>query len=199
MNKNSLLNIFNFSPLNVIRKHMSLVSSAADSLEIFFVYVLQENWGEAKNICHNIKKLENKADIIKKNFQQKFTMQILLPISTMDLLNLVLLQDKIANISKNIVIKIIDRKIKFPEHIHQELISYLKKNLVAINLAKDIVNELDDLLESAFGENEIKILQKMISALDYIEKESDAMERKLRHQIFQLEKLMPAIEIMVIY
>ena len=62
-----------------------------------------------------------------------------------------------------------------------------------------MIDELDSLLESGFRGSEVKIVEDMIMTLDKIEHDSDQMLAEIRHSIFEIEKELPAIEIIFFY
>ncbi len=56
------------------------------------------------------------------------------------------------------------------------------------------INELDQLLESGFRGNEVKLVENMIVELDKIEQETDALEIIVRSQLFAIENtLQPCV------
>ena len=59
--------------------------------------------------------------------------------------------------------------------------------------------ELDELVETGFSGNEVKVVQSMIKKLDKIEADTDKLERKIREKLFKIENDMPPLEAMFLY
>ena len=63
----------------------------------------------------------------------------------------------------------------------------------------ELLDELDELLETGFRGSEVKIVEEMILQLDKIEHDCDDQLAEIRHQIFELEKQIPPIEVFFLY
>ena len=79
------------------------------------------------------------------------------------------------------------------------LMPFLDRCLDAAKQACQAINELDQLLESGFRGSELSIVEEMIMTLDAIEHDSDQKLADMRHRIFEIEKDLPAIDIIFLY
>ncbi len=199
LTSNPFYGLFGRSPITPIQKHMDIVVECSEKLLPFLQAVFAENWQEAEKEHKEIILLEKKADIIKKEIRQRLPKGLFLPVPRSDLLNMLRIQDKIANKSKDIAGIIVGRHIKFPEVIKKAYNDLFLKSLEATNQAKKAINELDELLETGFGGKEVDIVEEMISDLDDIEHETDEIQIKLRYALFQIEKDLPPIDVMFLY
>ena len=86
-----------------------------------------------------------------------------------------------------------------PETLSTLFMPFLLRCLDAAKQACKAINELDELLESGFRGSEVKIVEDMIVTLDEIEHDSDEKLAEIRHRIFELEKDLPAIEVIFLY
>lgn len=122
-----------------------------------------------------------------------------MPISRRDLLEVLTMQDKIANKAKDIAGLIIGRKIILPEALHEAFLEYVERCIDASAQAQNAINELDELMETGFGGKEMKLMESMIKKLDSIESETDKIQVKIRSAVFAKEKEMNPVEVMFLY
>ena len=124
---------------------------------------------------------------------------LFLPVPRSDLLDLLSTQDKIANRAKDIAGIMLGRKMEIPKQLQKPVTEYLKRSLAASEQAVKVINELDELVETAFGAREIKLIETMITKLNSIELETDEIEVKVRSELFIIEKDLAPVDVMFLY
>lgn len=195
----NLFNMFGPSPIKPIEKHIRKSHQAAKLLYPFFEAVLKSEWEKASELREQIIHFEKEADAIKRDLRLHLPTGLFLPVSRTDLLELLSVQDRIANKAEDIAGLIYSRKMVIPETLKPLFLPFLARCLDASKQACKAINELDDLLESGFRGNEVKIVEEMILKLDEIEHDSDDMLAEIREKIFELEQELPAIDIVFLY
>ena len=195
----SIFNVFGPSPIRPIEQHIHKTHQCAKQLYPFIEAVIARDWEKAAEIQKKISQLEKEADIIKRNLRLHLPTGLFLPVSRTDLLELLSAQDRIANKAENIAGLIMSRRMVIPEALTPYFLPFLKRCLDASRQACKAINELDELLETGFRGNEVKIVEEMIMVLDEIEHDCDDMLADMRHRIFELEKELSAIEIVFLY
>lgn len=195
----SIFNVFGPSPIRPIEQHIRKAHLCAKQLNPFFEAVLKQDWLTANDIKQKIALLEKEADGIKRDLRLHLPTGLFLPVSRTDLLELLSAQDRIANTAEDIAELIMGRKMLFPPSLSALLIALLNRSLDASKQACKAINELDELLESGFRGSEVKIVEEMIMTLDEIEHDCDDKLADIRQRIFELEKELPAIEIVFLY
>ena len=85
-----------------------------------------------------------------------------------DLLELLLVQDKIANRAKDVAGIVIGRKLEIPESIVDEFLEFVDRCVDATKQARKSVRELDELFTAGFRGAEAKLVSAMIEELDRI-------------------------------
>lgn len=195
----SIFNMFGPSPIRPIEQHIRKVHQCARQLYPFFEAVLKKDWNTARTIQEKIIVLEKEADLIKRDLRLHLPTGLFLPVSRTDLLELLSAQDRIANKAEDIAGLIISRQMTIPEVLTPVFMPFLHRSLDASKQACKAINELDELLETGFRGSEVKIVEEMILTLDEIEHDSDEKLADIRRSIFELEKELPAIEIMFLY
>ncbi|MCC5792604.1 MAG: TIGR00153 family protein [Legionellaceae bacterium] len=191
--------MFGPSPIRPIEQHIHKCYHCAKQLYPFFEAVIAGNWEEAAKIQKKIGALEKEADHIKRNLRLHLPTGLFLPVSRTDLLELLSAQDRIANKAEHIAGLIMSRNMVIPESITPYFLPFLSRCLDASKQACKAINELDELLETGFRGSEVKIVEDMIMVLDEIEHDCDDMLADIRHRIFDLEKDLPAIEVVFLY
>lgn len=195
----NIFNMFGPSPIKPIEQHIHKAYHCAKQLHPLFEAVLQEDWDTAGALKDKITQLEREADLIKRNLRLHLPTGLFLPVARTDLLELLSVQDHIANTAQDIAGLVLGRKMIMPEPLKPLLMPFLSRCLDAAKLACKAINELDELLETGFRGNEVTLVEEMIVKLDEIEHDCDTQLAEIRHHIFELEKDLPALDIFFLY
>src|SRR5579872_5288074 len=187
------LNMFGRSPIRPLEEHMAKVHLCVKELEPFFAAVFAGNWQEVEKLQQKIAHLENEADDLKRDLRLHFPKSLFMPVPRSDLLELLNVQDRLANKAKDIAGMVLGRKMSFPENAKPLFIEYLKRSIDASKQANLAINELDELCETGFSGNEIKLVEGMIATLSQIERDTDEQQIHLRQIIFALEEKLPPV------
>jgi predicted phosphate transport protein (TIGR00153 family) len=191
--------MFARSPFMPMQEHIAKAQECAAELIPFFQAVIDEDWDKASDIQQRITALENEADDLKREIRQNLPGNLFLPVPRTDLLDLVRMQDKIANKSKDIAGLILGRQMTFPSVIQQGMIDFLRTALQTTDQAKTAMNELDELVTSGFRGHEIDIVERLLTELDRLEYETDEHERNLRAALFAVERDLYPVDVMFLY
>lgn len=191
--------IFGSSPVSPLQKHMAKVYACATELVPLFNAVINEDWDEVARLQKLISDLEREADVLKKALRLNLPKGLFMPVSRQDLLEVLLMQDKIANKSKDIAGTILGRHMTLPDPIQEDYIRFVERCVAACKQARKAINEFDELVETGFSGREIDIVTEMINKLDSIESETDTLQAEIRSKIFAIEKDLPPIEVIFLY
>jgi len=191
--------IFGSSPVSPLQAHMKIVYDCASELVPLFNAVINEDWDEVSRLQQRISDLEKEADVLKKALRLNLPKGLFMPVSRQDLLEVLLMQDSIANKAKDIAGTIIGRKMVLPEIVHEDYIRFVERCVAACKQARKAINELDELVATGFSGQEIHIVTDMITKLDSIESDTDNLQSGIRLQIFKMENNLPPIEAMFLY
>lgn len=194
-----LSNLFGKSPIKPIQEHMAKVHECATVLERFFAAVVADDWDKATEIRIEIKTLENEADDLKKAMRMQLPKSLLMPMPRTDLLEIIAMQDKIANCAKDIAGIMLGRKMKIPEIMQADVQTYVQACIATSAQALKAIEELDELLEAGFRGREIQIVEKLINELDDLEHTTDIHQINIREKLFQIEDDLKPIDVMFLY
>lgn len=199
MPTNSFLGVFAKSPLKPLEDHIDLVDQCTQLLSPFFSCVHKGDWAGAENVQQQISLLEKQADEIKRDLRTNLPTGLFMPIQRQDILSLLTQQDKIANKAKDISGRIIGRQLQIPQSLQAPFEQYLNRCLNATTQAKDVINELDELLEAGFKGREVELVEKMILKLDAIEDDTDSLQISLRKGLLDIEAQLNPVDVMFLY
>jgi predicted phosphate transport protein (TIGR00153 family) len=196
---NMLVNIFGSSPVDPLEKHIGIAYDCAKQLRRFFAAVVAEDWDEAAKVRDQIEHLEHKADDLKKKIRLQLPKSLFMPVPREDLLELLLVQDKIANRTKDVSGLVLGRRMKLPPEIADEFLDFVSRNVDAAKQARKSVRELDELFTAGFRGAEAVLVEALIEELDRIETETDDQQAELRSSLFAIEKSLDPVDAMFLY
>ncbi|MDH4124947.1 MAG: TIGR00153 family protein [Gammaproteobacteria bacterium] len=196
---NMLANIFGSSPVFPLEKHMGIAFDCAKQLRGFFAAVVAGNWDEASAMRAKIVDLEHEADQVKKEIRLHLPKSLFMPVPREDLLELLLVQDKIANRAKDVSGIVIGRKMAIPQSIATLFLEFVERNIDAARQARKSVRELDELFTAGFKGAEVKLVTALIEELDQIETETDDKQVALRAALFKIEAGLNPIDAVFMY
>ncbi len=197
--KDFISNIFGKSPVAPLQDHIQICHDCAKCLIDLFEAVVAEDDTRVHEIREMIVNMEDQADELKSSIRTSLTRSLFMPVARQDLLELILVQDKIANRARDISGLVVGRRMKIPAPLNALFIEYVRKSVKAVKQAKKSINELDELYETSFRGAEVELVSDMIHKIDTIETESDALQQQLRNELYQIEQDYPPIDIMFLY
>ena len=199
MPKASISGLFGSSPIRPLQKHMASVQQCVSQLLPYIDAVLKQDWDAAAEHQANISQLERDADKLKRELRLRLPNSLFMPVSRRDLLEVLTMQDKIANKAKDVAGVILGRKMVFPNALGPQIREFIERSIDASAQAQTAINELDELVETGFRGAEVNLVSSMIHKLDKIEQETDRIQVKIRAELYQLESDLPPINVMFMY
>jgi predicted phosphate transport protein (TIGR00153 family) len=187
---NVLANIFGSSPVRPLEKHIGITFRCAKQLRGFFAAAVAGDWKKAERIRDQIDALEHEADDLKKTIRLKLPKSLFMPVPREDLLELLLVQDKIANRTKDVSGLVIGRRMQIPVDIADQFLEFQ---------ARKSVRELDELFTAGFRGAEVELVTGLIEELDAIETDTDAKQAALRAAVFQIEETLNPVDAVFMY
>tara|TARA_R110001592_G_scaffold363402_1_gene688367 strand:- start:74595 stop:75275 length:681 start_codon:yes stop_codon:yes gene_type:complete len=195
----TIFNLFGKSPISPLQTHMSLVVACAEKLQDFLNAAIANDWEKAEEVFSVISQKEDKADEMKRELRLQLPKSLFMPLDRGDLLDLLSIQDRIANRTKDIAGLMLGRKMSVPAPLHQQMISFVSSSIDAGRQALKAIDELDELLEVGFSGKDVDFVEKMIGELDHLEDKTDQLEQEIRHKLFELEQDLPPIDAIFLY
>ena len=191
--------IFGNSPITPLQKHIGKVIECVERLLPYFESVIEENWQQAEQLQTELAQLENDADEIKNQLRINLPSSLFMPVDRRDVLEVLDLQDQIANKAKDISGLTLGRQMTLPEPIQSTYMEFLKRCIDATHQAQVAINELDELVTTGFRGDEATRVKNMIKHLHEIEGETDDIQVRLRSELFRIENDLPPIHVVFLY
>ena len=196
---NPIVNLFGTSPVRPLQQHMAKVVECVSLLAPLYDAVLADDRAAVDEIQERIVALEHDADDLKHDLRLHLPRSLFLPVERRDLLEVLTMQDNIANRAKDIAGLIRGRRMSFPADVGPRLKDFVKRCIDACLQAQKTVNELDELVETGFRGAEVELVQNMINELNRIETDTDTIQVEVRSLVFAIERDLPPIDAMFLY
>jgi predicted phosphate transport protein (TIGR00153 family) len=196
---NFVANIFGSSPVMPLEKHIELAYGCAKKLRPLFAAAVSGDWSEAVTVREEIESIEQQADEIKNDIRLHLPKSLFMPVPRQDLLELLLVQDKIANRTRDVAGLVLLRKMMIPSAISDEFLEFVDRVIDAAKQARKSVRELDELFTTGFRGAEVELVTNLISELDQIETDTDNKQMQLNVALFEIEGTLNPIDAVYLY
>lgn len=120
-------------------------------------------------------------------------------VSRADLLELVRMQDKMANDTKDVVGLSLGRELAFPAPLEKSLAKYIATVVASVDAAVEVVSATRELSRAAFGARQLKAITSKSAAVERLERKSDEMQTRLRAKLKSHEESISAIDAIFLY
>ena len=195
----NISSIFAKSPFKSLRDHMDKVVESVVPLNEFIDALFKEDFSKVEENQKKVVQAENDADSIKNEVRNHLPRNIFMPINRRDLLEMLDMQDSIADVAQDIVILLSLRKMSLPKELCQDVVQFVEKSQNVCYLARDLTQEFGDVIESGFGRHEIKKLLEMIDNVSIAETEADDLEDALVRRMYEVEEKMNPVDVVFWY
>ena len=186
----TILNLFGRSPFAALESHMEEVTACVYLLIDLFDALLNKDYTRLEETAKKIEEQEHKADITKNNIRNHLPKSLFLAIDRTQILEILELQDSIADKAEDIAVLATIKQIEVLEPFREDLRLFLAKTIETFNGARKIVKEFQELLESSFGGIEAKKVRAMVDEVAFKEHEVDLIQRNLLKSLFAAEEQM---------
>lgn len=193
----SIFDLFAKSPFRPLQEHMRVVEECAEQVSPLIEAVCRGD-DEALRRCHErIHELEGRADALKNDLRSHLPKRLMLPVDRRDLLEILHINDGIADTAQDIADLLVERHFDVPESMRAGLRALVEAAERTCSQGAAVVGELDELLEMGFRGREAERVEGMINQLGTLEAQCDRLESQLRSQLFRLEGELSAVSVML--
>jgi predicted phosphate transport protein (TIGR00153 family) len=199
MPKNHIAGLFGKSPIRPLQEHMYCVYKGIKHLVVLVEGMNADDEADIKAAHQAIVEGEHIADTMKKDLRHNLPRGFFMPVDRRDLLDVLWMQDQIINQAKDIAGMVVGRNMRLPESMRDTFLEYTKRCVAAVKQALEVINELDELVETGFRGMEVEHVEEMLKELGRIEHETDDHQVVLRNTLFGMEDSMRATDVMFTY
>jgi predicted phosphate transport protein (TIGR00153 family) len=176
-----------------MQEHMRVVVRCANEVPALFEAVYAGDTALIEERRKSIFDLENQADDIKNELRAHLPKSIFLPVDRRDLLEILDLQDSIADTAQDIAGMMVVRDMAPPAALREPMTALTRRCVDACNHLAKIMEEMDELVETGFRGAESNKVMYMIDELNKIETETDVQAIQLMKLLFAHEEEMGAV------
>ncbi len=191
--------LFGQSPFKPMQEHIGVVVQCAAEVPALFEALCAGDQEKVAAVKDRIFELEEQADGIKNELRAHLPKSLMLPVDRRDLLEVLDMQDSIADTAQDIAGLMIERPMEVPEPLKEPLLALTRRCVDACNQSAKIINELDELVATGFRGRESEKVSEMVDELNSIENDTDVMGMELTHRLFEVEDQMKPVSVIFWY
>lgn len=179
----TLARLFGQSPFAPLQAHMEVVAACVHQLRQAFCYLQEGNYEAIEALSRDISDKEHKADCIKNDMRNHMPNGLFMPISRGAILEIISIQDSIADAAEDVAILLTVRKLIIHDEFRDLVYLFLEKNLETFDLTMTMIQEFNKLLEGSFGGRKADKIRFLVDRIAKSEHDCDVLQRELM-QIF---------------
>ena len=195
----TLANLFGQSPFKALQRHMRVVLDCMREVPPLFEALAAGDQERVRSLKDKIFELENEADTIKNELRNNLPKSLLMPVDRRDLLEVLQMQDSIADTAQDVAGLLVERPMGMPEFLKEPLMTLAERCVDACEHSGKIIEELDELLATGFRGREANRVEEMVEELNRIEEETDQLGLELTRRLFQHEDELKPVSVMMWY
>lgn len=183
----TILSLFGRSPFAPLQSHMDSVALCVHKLPELFDTLEKKDYQRLDELAAEISKLEHDADLTKNDIRNHLPKSLYLPIDRGNLLEILSLQDHIADKAEDIAVILSLKPLELLPQFKEDFKLFLNKNIEAFDEARLINKELHELVESSFGGIEAEKVKAMVEVVAFKEHEADLIQQQLLKSFYKAE------------
>jgi len=180
----TIAKLFGNSPFVPLQAHMEKVAACVAKVPELFAAMKAGDHASVERLAAEASNLEHEADQVKHDIRNNLPKSLFLAVDRGRLLDILKVQDQLADKAENIGVLLTLKQMTLQPWMAADFEAFLAKNLDAFASVRDIINELDELLETGFGGEEAERVMRMIDAVAFKEHEADVLQRVLLKSLY---------------
>ena len=196
---NPLGRLFGRNPFKSLQEHMRVVDQCVNLVPSLFEALAANDQEQVLQIKERIFTIEEEADQIKNQLREHLPRSLFLPVDRRDLLEVLDMQDSIADVAQDIAGLLSERVMSVPLPFSEQLLPFVEKCVEVCNHALAVIEKLDELLETGFVGREASKVEDMVKKLNLMEDETDRLGLELTRTLFQHEDELKPVSVVFWY
>ena len=196
---NPIANLLGKSPFKPMQAHMRMANECVAHVPALFEALIAGDQAEVVKFKDLIFDKEQEADDLANELRARLPKSLFMPVDRRDLLELLELQDSMADTAQDIAGLMIERDMTVPEGMEEPLRDLVQRCVDVCDLATNVIEEMDELISAGFGGREAASVFDMVDQINLIEDETDEMGVKLTQVLFAKEDDMKPVSVMFWY
>ena len=188
----SILSLFSRSPWGPIQEHMRAVTRCTLLLEPLMDAVMAGDHETTARLAEEISILEHQADKVKNELRDHLPRSIFLPVAREDLLDILHVQDGIADAAEDVSVIVTLRRMEPEAELAEPMRNLVRKALEAVSVYDQVIAQLPTLVEVSFAGPEAERVMRMVGQVSVLEHEADVAQSMLSRKLFDIEDSLKA-------
>lgn len=184
----TIAKVFGQSPFVPMQLHMEKVAESVYTLPSIFAAYRQGDSVLVRDLSEKISRREHEADQIKNDIRNSMPRGLFMPVDRTNLERMISIQDSIANCAEDIGVLLTFKQAGAFEGFDAGFDVFLNLSLEAFGLARNIIEALDELLETGFGGVEAQAVRNLVDQVAAKEHETDVRQQELVRLILKHEQ-----------
>lgn len=187
----TIARLFGKSPFAPLKVHMKKVASCVEKLQELFKAFQEGESDKLPSLAKTISKLEYEADLTKNDMRNHMPKSLFLPVERYDLLQILHIQDSIADTCEQIGITLTLHHLDIPASMQESLSEFIAKSLETFEKTHHVILEFDNLIESTFGGIEAEKVKMLTEEVSYVDHQSTKLKNSLSRHLFEIAPELP--------
>ncbi|MEF9496749.1 TIGR00153 family protein [Chlamydia sp. 04-14] len=183
----TLARLFGQSPFAPLQAHLEVVAFCVQQMVPIFTALRDGDYKQVQTIAKSISDKEYQADCIKNDMRNHLPVGLFMPISRAGLLEIISIQDSIADVSEDVAILLTVRQLRFYPEFEKIFFQFLHKSVETFDLTMTVIQEFNKLLESSFGGRKADKARFLVGRVAKAEHECDVIQREIMQIFFSDE------------
>ena len=196
---NPFANLFGKSPFKALQVHMRVVLECAHEIPTLFDALAAGDQEAVVTVKNKIFEREAEADKIKNDLRGALPKSLFMPVDRRDLLDVLQMQDSIADTAQDIAGLLVERRMEIPEFMTDPMLALARRSVDACEQSAKIIEELDELVAMGFRGREATQVEDMVEKLNLIEDDTDELGIELARHLFEHEDEIKPVSVMMWY
>ncbi len=175
------------SPIGPMQEHMHAAVDCGRQVVPLVEAMVARDDAAIASCRAKIDQLEHRADELKHEIRSHMPRRLLMAMERRDMLEILDCQDSIADVTQDIAELVDQRSMHLPPELAEPVLALAKRVVAACEQGQSVIDELDELVETGFGDREVDRVVAMISRLGEIETETDQLQDQAARALFRLE------------
>ena len=175
------------SPIGPMQQHMQVAILCAREVIPLLEAMAAGNNEAIRERRAEIDRLEHEADELKHEIRSHMPRRFMMAMDRRTMLEILDCQDSIADVTQDIAELADQRSMHLPESLKEPVLTMAQSVRSACEQGQRIVDELDELVETGFGEGEVARVDEMVRELGRLESQTDAELDRAARALFAME------------
>jgi uncharacterized protein len=182
-----IANLFGRSPIRPMQGHMKAAVACAREVLPFAEAMAAGDAAGMERHRNEIERLEHEADGIKNEIRSHLPRRFFMAVERRDMLEILEAQDSIADVAQDVAELAVLRGMTVPAPLREPLLVLVRRVVDTCSHAERVIDELDELVETGFGEREVARVEQMLGELGRLESETDELGKAALRVLFGME------------